>query len=76
MVRAAENPRLCESEEIFVRKHLNQSAVLLLLITQVASFISPGVGNAQVRGVYTPGLNATNLRVIPEPEFTYSNIFQ
>jgi hypothetical protein len=31
---------------------------------------------AQVRGQYTPGLNATNSGVLPEPGFTYVNVFQ
>ena len=28
-----------------------------------------------VRGVYTPGFNATNSGVMPEPGLTYANIF-
>jgi hypothetical protein len=31
--------------------------------------------NAQVRGVYPVGMNATNSGVTPEPGFTYSNLF-
>ena len=32
--------------------------------------------NAQVRGVYTPGVNSTNSGVLPDPGLTYSNIFE
>jgi hypothetical protein len=31
--------------------------------------------NAQVRGLYTPGISATNAGVVPEPGLTYCNIF-
>src|SRR3954449_9903551 len=31
--------------------------------------------NAQVRGVYPTGMNATNAGVTPEPGATYSNLF-
>jgi hypothetical protein len=39
----------------------------------VLALVSPA--QAQVRGVYPQGMNATNSGVTPEPGFTYSNLF-
>lgn len=41
----------------------------------LAMLSSAGSANAQTRGQYTPGINATNSGVLPEPGLTYSNVF-
>jgi hypothetical protein len=41
----------------------------------VCTFVGPGRAQAQVRGVYPTGMNATNAGVTPESGFTYSNLF-
>ena len=46
------------------------------LLALLAAFFIPIAADAQRRGVYTPGINATNSGVLPEPGLTYSNIFQ
>ena len=38
-------------------------------------FISPTLAQAQVRGVYPVGMNATNSGVTPQPGLTYANLF-
>jgi len=40
-----------------------------------ANFVVSTPVQAQVRGVYPAGMNATNSGVTPEPGFTYSNLF-
>lgn len=52
------------------------STVLLTLLALAASVVAPNAANAQRRGTYTPGINATNSGVLPEPGLTYSNIFE
>jgi hypothetical protein len=47
------------------------AAVLGLL----AMVVAPGRADAQVRGLYPPGIFSTNSGVQPEPGLTYSNIF-
>lgn len=47
-----------------------------LLVALLAAAFLPTAVNAQRRGTYTPGINATNSGVIPEPGLTYSNIFE
>ena len=43
------------------------------LVVTGSAFLSPA--KAQVRGVYPPGMSATNSGVTPESGFTYSNMF-
>ena len=43
------------------------------LVVVVSVLVSPA--QAQVRGVYPLGMNATNSGVTPEPGFTFSNVF-
>jgi hypothetical protein len=49
------------------------ASISILSILLLAMFVT--AANAQVRGVYTPGINATNPGVLPEPGLTYANIF-
>jgi hypothetical protein len=41
----------------------------------LAVLLAAGSANAQVRGLYTPGISATNSGVLPDPGLTYCNIF-
>ncbi len=41
----------------------------------LAVLLAAGPANAQVRGLYTPGISATNSGIVPEPGLTYCNIF-
>jgi hypothetical protein len=45
------------------------------LLGLLVMLVRPGPAAAQVRGLYTPGIYATNSGVQPEPGFTYSNAF-
>lgn len=49
------------------------SLVAVVVVVALVASLSPV--NAQVRGVYPVGMNATNSGVTPEPGFTYSNLF-
>src|SRR5271167_3858121 len=55
------------------------SAALWALAVSTLFLVSAGPSHAQalppLRGVYTPGFNATNSGVMPELGFTYSNTF-
>src|SRR5215471_201518 len=50
-------------------------AFAVIVLAVVASFLVSSPLQAQVRGVYPVGMNATNSGVMPEPGFTYSNLF-
>ena len=51
--------------------------VLAVLCLAAAAFLFlPRLSHAQVRGLYTPGINATNSGVLPEAGLTYANFFQ
>jgi hypothetical protein len=39
-------------------------------------FFVPGAAQAQIRGLYPPGMNATNSGVLPDAGLTYQNLFQ
>ena len=45
------------------------------LLGVLAMLVTPGPAVAQTRGLYTPGIAATNSGVMPEPGFTYANYF-
>ena len=47
--------------------------IALLLLTSAAFCLAQAV--PPVRGVYTPGLSATNSGVLPGPGLTYANYF-
>ena len=47
----------------------------LFALVEVASFVVCTPVQAQVRGVYPVGMNATNSGATPEAGFTYSNLF-
>lgn len=47
--------------------------IILLYLAIVCAWDSGAQG--QVRGVYPPGMSATNSGVTPEPGFTYANLF-
>src|SRR5258707_1045825 len=47
--------------------------VSLLLVASAGSCLAQAV--PPVRGMYTPGFNATNSGVMPEPGFSYANFF-
>ena len=51
------------------------SFIFAALIGLLAMLISPGRTDAQVRGLYPPGVFSTNSGVQPEPGLTYSNMF-
>ncbi len=48
-------------------------SVALLLVASAGSCLAQAL--PPVRGVYTPGFNATNSGVMPEPGLTYANYF-
>ncbi len=52
------------------------SRISTLFLILLALFLASAAAHAQRRGVYTPGINATNSGVLPEPGLTYSNIFE
>lgn len=54
---------------------LRPTVTFALLLLFICAFVAP-LAEAQRRGQYTPGINATNSGVLPEPGITYSNIFQ
>jgi hypothetical protein len=60
-------------------KHVLRLINLVVLLLLIFVFIVPSQSQAQVlppaRGVYTPGFNATNSGVMPEPGLTYANYF-
>jgi len=51
------------------------SIIFAALIGLLAMLGAPGRADAQVRGLYTPGVYSTNSGVQPEPGLTYSNLF-
>ncbi|HKF56803.1 MAG TPA: transporter, partial [Blastocatellia bacterium] len=53
----------------------NGSIIFAALIGLLAMLGAPGRADAQVRGLYTPGVYSTNSGVQPEPGLTYSNLF-
>ena len=48
---------------------------LLSTLTLTWLFV-PGAAQAQIRGLYPPGMNATNSGVLPDAGLTYQNLFQ
>ncbi|HEX5000326.1 MAG TPA: transporter [Terriglobia bacterium] len=46
------------------------------VVAAIGLMCAPVPAEAQFRGLYTPGMNATNSGVLPEPDLTYSNLFQ
>jgi hypothetical protein len=55
------------------RSFPSSSTVLLGLLAAISIFTLPAL--SQVRGVYPPGITATNSGVTPEAGFTYANLF-
>lgn len=51
------------------------SFIFAALIGLLAMLISPGRTDAQVRGLYPPGIFSTNSGVQPQPGLTYYNVF-
>jgi hypothetical protein len=51
-------------------------SICVAVMALFCGFVVPRQAQAQVRGLYTPGLNATNSGNLPEPGFTYVNVFQ
>ena len=49
--------------------------VLAALMGLLVVLVAPGRADAQVRGLYTPGIYSTNSGVQPEPGLSYSNMF-
>src|SRR3954447_12968188 len=47
----------------------------ILVLVTIPTLLSPSSAQAQVRGVYPVGMNATNSGVTPQPRITYSNLF-
>jgi hypothetical protein len=58
-----------------MRAELALRVFALLTFVSAANFIVLTPAQAQVRGVYPPGMSATNSGVTPEAGFTYSNVF-
>ena len=56
--------------------HILVSRLTILFLLVLSMYLTPSVASAQRRGVYTPGINATNSGVLPEPGLTYANIFE
>src|SRR5215470_5028568 len=46
-----------------------------MILGFLALLLAAAAASAQTRGQYTPGINATNSGVLPEPGLTYSNVF-
>lgn len=51
------------------------SIVSVLPLALFALLVAATPAAAQVRGLYTPGVNATNSGTLPAPGLTYSNVF-
>jgi hypothetical protein len=58
------------------RHSSTKSIIVGILIFICWGSLASRQAGAQVRGQYTPGLNATNSGTLPEPGFTYVNVFQ
>ena len=57
-----------------MRRNLTSTWIVSVgFLTALSAFVSPAA--AQVRGVYTLGLSATNSGVTPASGFTYANVF-
>src|SRR5258706_5951351 len=55
-------------------RNLNSASIISgVLPVVVCAIVILGQVHAQVRGVYPPGMSATNSGVTPTPGFTYSN---
>lgn len=59
-----------------MKKNLTLTSIITALLLALCLLTTPQPAHAQVRGQYTPGINATNSGTLPEAGFTYSNIFQ
>ena len=46
------------------------------MLILLCAYFAPGSVQAQVRPQYTLGINATNSGLMPDPGFTYANVFQ
>jgi hypothetical protein len=46
------------------------------MLIVLCGFVAPDGARAQVRPQYVPGINATNSGLMPDPGFTYANVFQ
>jgi hypothetical protein len=58
-----------------MRAHFAWRHFAVVVLVAVANFVALTPVQAQVRGVYPVGMNATNSGVTPEAGFTYSNLF-
>jgi hypothetical protein len=58
-----------------MRAHFAWHRFVAVVLVAVANFVTLTPVQAQVRGVYPVGMNATNSGVTPEAGFTYSNLF-
>jgi hypothetical protein len=59
-----------------MKHRLNTLSIFSILLATIVVALTASTTNAQQRGVYTPGINATNSGVLPDPGLTYSNIFE
>ena len=53
----------------------HKSVFLVALFVLLNGLVASRLAEAQIRGEYTPGFNATNSGVLPEPGITYYNTF-
>jgi hypothetical protein len=58
-----------------MRAHFSWRLFAVVVLVAVANFVILTPAQAQVRGVYPVGMNATNSGVTPEAGITYSNLF-
>jgi len=58
-----------------MRAHFAWRLFAVVVLVAVANFVILTPAQAQVRGVYPVGMNATNSGVTPEAGITYSNLF-
>jgi len=54
----------------------NVQRTTVLSALTLASLFVPCAAQAQIRGLYPPGMNATNSGVLPDAGLTYQNLFQ
>ncbi len=83
--RACPNPRAssisANRNEFLMRLNRRSTKFAMLFGLELGVLLLAGTGSClgqalpPVRGVYTPGFNATNSGVIPEPGLTYGNSF-
>ncbi len=65
-----------EKKGNLMRENISLGSIISAgLLAVFCAFVAPEQAQAQVRGVYTPGFNATNSGVLPEPGLTYANTF-